>query len=127
MQTVGFAEPNDPDVQAAEGAHIFGILGTVDPAQDYSYAGITGVLYGLRIVHSNAANKLPGSQPKPPGQQFYADKFISMIRANGDCVVIDLRNIGTYSLNTIAYNNAEFCAVGTNGKVKVQEGDGILR
>lgn len=87
-------------------AGIRGISGTVDPNEDYAYSTVGRVSLGLKQQFD--AGNLPSTLanwPSEPGA------YTTATKANGDCVVIDFRNMKPYVKFVEDYPYSKMCPI----------------
>ena len=87
-------------------------MGKVDPKQDYAYAPVTRV--ALALAHrspdpGDTATKLFESDDPESPFPIFDEAFVTAEKADGDCVVVDYRNMPTYMIHG---GNQPFAQVG---------------
>lgn len=94
--------PSYPPCKPLVEAGGVGLVGKVDPKQDYACAPVTRV--ALALAHrspdpGDTATKLFGSDDPESPFQIFDGAFVSAEKADGECVVVDYRNMPTYMIN----------------------------
>lgn len=84
-----------------------GITGTVDPQTDYAYSLAFPVAMGLAKRYPSQRNQ--AEMVLPWEVRNYAGPFTVALRGDGQCVVIDFRNMPGYLLENNR-NDAPVCA-----------------
>lgn len=87
-------------------AGITGINGNVDPNEDYAYSTVGRVSLGLKQQY-DAGNLPPQLRdwPSEPGA------YTTATKGNGDCVVIDFRNMKPYIKYVTDYPWSKMCPI----------------
>ena len=83
-----------------------GLSGNVDPAEDYAYTSILRVSLALAARFPDGRDRKLYEDEYGPWHQTDG-AFVTAEKANGECVVIDYRNLPTYMLNREGYPDAK--------------------
>lgn len=123
VERVNPSNQNEEDVKRFMGAGAFGLKGKVDPAVDYAYIDVFPLAHALTKVYKYATNPIKGLTQTP--NLGFDLRYVAASDINGECVVIDLRNLPKYSTGDKVLEQP-LCPIGENGKRRRWADENVL-